>query len=70
MKKIMICAAAVAMLGLSACSNKEAKANDSDSVNVTVNEAVVAAVDSAGDTIVAVEQNVEVAPVDSTAAAQ
>ncbi len=67
MKKIMLCAAAVAMLGLSACSHKDNKENDS--VNVAVEETVAEAVDTAtGDTVVAVEENVEVAPADSAAA--
>lgn len=46
MKKFMLCAAAVAVLGLSACSNKEAKNNDSDSVNVNVEEITAVSVDS------------------------
>ena len=67
MKKFMLCAAAVAVLGLSACSNKENK--NEESVNVAVEEEVVAAVDTAnGDTVVAIEQAVEVAPADSAAA--
>ena len=45
MKKIMICAAALAMLGLSACSNKEAK-EAADSVNVEIQEVTEVTVDS------------------------
>lgn len=69
MKKIMLCAAAVAMLGLSACSNKENNQNDSTAV-VEENVEVVEAVDTAnGDTAVAVEENVEVAPAADSVAA-
>ena len=69
MKKIMLCAAAVAMLGLSACSNKENNQTDSAAV-VEENVEVVEAVDTAnGDTAVAVEENVEVAPAADSAAA-
>lgn len=46
MRKFMLCAAAVAVLGLSACSNKEAKTADSDSVNVNIEEIDQVTVDS------------------------
>lgn len=42
----MLCATAVAVLGLSACSNKEAKTADTDSVNVTMEVVDQVTVDS------------------------
>lgn len=71
MKKFMLCAAAVAVLGLSACSNKENKANDSDSVLVNVEEVAAVAVDSINSdsaNVAVAEEVVEtVTPADSTA---
>lgn len=62
MKKVFLCAAAVAMLGLAACSNKDNTAADTasiDSVDVTVAEADSVSVDTAnGDTTVTVAQEV------------
>ncbi|MDE6010729.1 MAG: hypothetical protein K2F87_04685 [Muribaculaceae bacterium] len=60
MKKFMLCAAAVAVLGLSACSHKESKANDSDSVLVNAEEITAVTVDSINpdSAVVNVEQAV------------
>ena len=74
MKKFMICAAAIAMLGLAACSNKDSKTTDSltDSVDVNVAEETQTTVDSISpdSAVVNVQQTVveTVTPVaDSTA---
>lgn len=50
MKKFMLCAAAVAMLGLAACSNKQSEATDTasvtDSADIVVEEVDEVTVDS------------------------
>lgn len=72
MKKVFLCAAAVAMLGLAACSNKAAEAADtatvdSDSVNVEVAQFDSVAVDSINDSTVAVSETVETVAVETPA---
>lgn len=60
MKKFMLCAAAAAVLCLSACSGKDAKNADTDSVNVNVTEMTEVNVDSINpdSAVVNVEQTV------------
>ncbi len=68
MKKVFLGVAAVAMLGLAACSNKANTTEDTasvDSVEVAVVEDTVVAVDSANDTAVVATE--EVAAVETPA---
>ena len=51
MKKIMLCAAAVAMLGLASCSNKQAETADTASVAESANVEVVEATEVTVDSI-------------------
>lgn len=46
MKKVFLCAAAVAMLGLASCSNKAAEAEDSAVLDTAVEVVTEVAVDS------------------------
>lgn len=46
MKKIFICAAAVAMLGLAACSNKSAENADTAAIESAANDTLVMVEDS------------------------
>lgn len=69
MKKILFCAAAVAMLGLASCSSKadsnaDTASVDSDTALVVAQETEVALdTNAAGDTVANVEQVTEVAEV-------